>query len=211
MSPITVLGIISGICWLPMLAVGIWGVIGENDQLRWIIVMSLVSLFVAVFFTGLTILGLDYLLIKTVEKESFLLSTEKEIKTVFQESIKFWKWDDLFDNAKLISYRPRSLCVEINGPRTITQNPKVRDLKYWVMVEYSGSPELYLQYTQFEGKSLKYWLYELNEQKSKDFAQFYNPEDDDQQERFKKFVGDFLRPHLKKRSLRFDSARFSLL
>lgn len=92
----------------------------------------------------------------------------------------------------------RSVTMHLNP---ITTNPKVRNLIY--KVEISGGAtlqecvSLHL-WQKRNGRSaddwLRYQLYELNEAKSREMSQFYNPCDTSQQAEFRKLVEDWLPP-----------------
>lgn len=100
--------------------------------------------------------------------------------------------------------------------RPITNNPKVRELCYFVRLVSGGdieSCQKSWQHGHWNGgdrANIETMLYDLNENRSSDLAQFWNPLRAEQQRAFQDLVGEVLAPSLEPLGLRVHEARFSL-
>jgi hypothetical protein len=81
----------------------------------------------------------------------------------------------------------------------ITPNPKVRRIRYEVQFDSLGKPEEFLSLLKITEKwghkadqMILYHLYEFNEKHSKEIAEFYNPMDGQQQQKFAALLTDYL-------------------
>lgn len=101
----------------------------------------------------------------------------------------------------------------------MTDNPKVRKLKYLVKfnlsdpVKYFRAPERRSAWhNQLDLQNrLIYQLYEFNDKRSSELVKFYNPESADQQLSFKEMVKQFLDPVFAEDGVEVLSASFSLV
>ncbi len=128
----------------------------------------------------------------------------------------WWRWDPRLDKQKnrwvsLAGWDQR-VTMKLSP---ITDNPKVRDLKYsiewdlpadtdlatWNILihELSGDdPQTYVQRQ----------LYEFDEHNSRELAKFYNPLDEAQQTKFRQLVEGFMRPVFERTQLKLRKVRF---
>ncbi len=176
-------------------------------------VIGVMLIFVVVFV--IPFLGL----IKVLPKESFLLGPDQEIRGMFPKKAQLWRWDSQLSGASVVSYAAEETKVFMEV-KPITDNPKVRDVRYTVIVKAFGTPEKVLAVQQWLAENnshqnvkdfLEFWLYEFNEKHSQDLAVFYNPKDAKQQCLFFRLVAGFFKPHLKGSGVTLKSARFRLL
>lgn len=121
--------------------------------------------------------------------ETMLITSTGEVKGVFPEYTKVWRWDSRFDETEWVSYAKRDESVKMSVSPVM--------LTYEVTVEILGSPESYLVLQEVtEGKGIKHWLmyqsYEFNKAYGRDLAKFSNPLDEDQQNEFEEMVRSFL-------------------
>ncbi|MCX6763425.1 MAG: hypothetical protein NTZ97_01690 [Candidatus Moranbacteria bacterium] len=156
-----------------------------------------------------------------------LLDKSGQVREVFAKTTELWVWDKRCSELKdgqLVSYAENYFEVKMAGPHSVTQNPKVRSIEYTVNFEIYGNPEEYLKLQKFAEKyrrtnnvsfatsqnMIAYWLYELNERRSKELAEFYNPLDNVQQDKFNQLVKDFLSEPLRDSGIRYKYAEFSI-
>lgn len=157
----------------------------------------------------------------TVPGESLVLSPEGKIVATFPEERVFWpytwRWAELNRQGKIISYASRRKEVtRVFQP--ISENPKVRNIRYTVSIFVMGSPESYLEYQRFKAvlgdekadEFLQYWLYEFQEQYGRQLAELYNPLSREQQKKFESLIINFLEPLLKNKGMRLGSAEFTI-
>lgn len=154
----------------------------------------------------------------SVPAESLVLSPEGKIVKIFPEERVFWpytwKWAELNRQGKIVSYAAQRK-EESQVFQPISENPKVRNLRYTVSIFIMGSPESYIKYKAAVGdnkvdKFLKYWLYEFQEQHGRQLSGFYNPLSEEQQKKFELLVRNFLETHLESSGMRFGNAKFTL-
>lgn len=100
----------------------------------------------------------------------------------------------------------------------ITDNPKIRTLRYELKTELV-SPEKFFKAKPERAKAglenalnelAEYWAYEFNNQHSKQVAEFYNPRDPAQQEKFNALVETFINERTEPQGLKVKCAGFSL-
>jgi len=137
-----------------------------------------------------------------------------EIVASFNSLTFLWRTDDRLKNVVQYSYKSIDTFTDMKL-HPVTENPKVRDLTYNVMVKTADNPEgavLYQRTTKGEPPQqwVKRQLYEFNEQYSKKLAVFYNPLYDQQQREFDQLVREFLEPRCRAVGLRYDHAAFAL-
>ena len=133
---------------------------------------------------------------------------------VFIDGSTVWKWDPIRKAGNFMSYAGEREYFEMKlSP--VTENPKVRHLKYSLGIVFRGTPELarqyYLRFPSIEAAQtfVKSLLYEFNEAHSKELAKFYNPLDSDQQSAFAALVTQFLVPKLAEVGITIKSAGFN--
>ncbi len=110
---------------------------------------------------------------------------------------------------------PRSSTVSASV-HPITDNPKVRGLKYAIEVEVLDTRTFFgLGYGDKDGdweannrrisELVEYWLYEFNNAHSRDLAVFYNPFDVRQQQALETLLGEYLKnkSNLSSKGIRF--------
>jgi len=154
-----------------------------------------------------------------------------------------------FNEDNSVNYHPfGTFCLEgsdsyVNMPYNIdmtssisplTDNPKVRPLKYKVSVSV-GTPKVF--YSVFQRRSIpgrwgggeleingsgmfsidneiyrvvEYWLFEFNEENSKILSKFYNPLDDKQISELKELVENWVNPKLEKDGLVVEFKNFKI-
>jgi len=145
--------------------------------------------------------------IMTIRPGSVFVKDKKIIRR-FTEKFLCWKWEyeKLLDGVELLTVNPRYVKIDMHL-RPITENPKVRDLFYNIVIEIDKTPEQHLALMEFLSKwrvrgvryvqdVLQFICYELNEEMSKELAKYYNPCDVEQQQKFKNIVVDFIRKRL---------------
>lgn len=140
-------------------------------------------------------------------------ASKSELVATFPNECLIWKSDERM-RGQVVSYDQVRKEVSLSVS-PITDNPKVRKISYKVQVRALGKPESVIPHLEaLQGKKLsewvKYYLYEFNDKKSKELAQFYNPLDDSQQYRFKRLIRDFLEPHLKNAHISLYDTHFSV-
>jgi len=172
---------------------------------------AIVAFILITIFSGVILFALTT---EIIPDQSLFLTKQGELQEMFPDKITLWKWDERLRGVTVVSYATRKTSV-IMSFSPISQNPKIRNLTYFVEVEDMGSPTAYFQYQKTIGqksvdKWLKYYLYEFNEKYSREVAKFYNPFDFHQQMAFEKLIKDFLQFHLKDSGLRFKRAHFKL-
>lgn len=221
MSPfkkVLLISVILGLC-TALLSIGypLWSSNPKSPLLLRLLLIGLISIMGGVLIGG-TLWGLlDLFTLKHIEAQSLMILEDRPV--IFPKAACLWKWDKRFHDSSIFSYQEKVVVIPMIGPRSVTPNPKVRELTYSTTVKARGTPERCLAYIRRlqEIKRgleewLKYWLYEFNEAKSQEIAGFYNPCDDQQQSSFEKLVKEFLGPHidLENTGLEFVSARFNL-
>lgn len=185
--------------------------------------------------TMATLLALVFVWRSSVPAQEVITISDYEIAHVFDEleSKRIWKWDKRLNGAmSMISYRPRTIDVDMQGPQAVTENPKVREITYTVTFTLAGTPEsaldFYLRWgyspaigetpgaymqsvTQLaHRKYMQYVLFEFNERMSKEIAAFYNPLDGLQQERFRRLVEEFVNDELASTGIHVGGAEFRI-
>ncbi len=162
-----------------------------------------------VFFGFFSITG-------TQMRSSVLVNNDQtKIEALYPKGKQMWKFDPRLTDNKLIAYQARAETGMTFHP--ITENPKVRDLNYYVIVEQLSSSDqngkwqkALLPFGMDSKKWLEYQLYDFNEQYSKEAAGFYNPLNETQQVEFFILLNTFLEPRLAEADARLLSARFAL-
>ncbi len=151
-------------------------------------------------------------------RQHFLYDVDnKNISVVASdEDIWFMPWAILPKNYEEIPYGEYRYQVSMNCS-PVTENPKVRNLRYVVIIKTKSSPEDGLAFFERpEGiKDIGAWLekqlYDMNEFESKELAKFYNPRDEGQQTSFEALVRKFLERQFELYPfLELDSAHFEL-
>ncbi len=99
----------------------------------------------------------------------------------------------------------------------ITENPKVRNLKYFVTVKiidlakYFGKEDVA---RVLRDNDAEYWvrktLYDFNEAKSPELGRFYNPLDKEQELQFRTLLHEFVNPQVAEHGLRVAFVKFEL-
>lgn len=124
------------------------------------------------------------------------------IQKVFAKKTLMWQstWNSLSQGAHLVAYGEHQTLVTMTA-HPITENPKVRSLRYLITVKSHPGPENVLKLEQIMGKQtndnllhtrVQSLLYEFNERNSKQLALLYNPLDDTQQNEFSKLLREFM-------------------
>ncbi|KKU43546.1 MAG: hypothetical protein UX60_C0022G0011 [Berkelbacteria bacterium GW2011_GWA2_46_7] len=155
------------------------------------------------------------------------------VRAVIDDRQLLLRWDRRIAGNRVIDLSP----VDFTTSRVlqpISSNPKVRLLHYDVTVEAIGTPAARLAYmAKFGGFDtdgtfaprdnmvgvewgsyekaadfISYSLYEFDEYNSRSLAEFYNPMDERQQERFVELLSSALNPQLGEFGLQVKSARF---
>lgn len=220
MSPlktVLLISIILGLCGA-VGGYGLWFGVAPSKELGFIVdhrITDLISIMVGATIGGMLGLLIDLSTLKHIEAQSLMILEGGPV--IFPKAACLWKWDKRFHDSSIFSYQEKVVVIPMIGPRSVTPNPKVRELTYSTTVKARGTPERCLAYIRHlqEIKRgleewLKYWLYEFNEAKSQEIAGFYNPCDDQQQSSFEKLVEGFLGPHLENTGIEFVSTRFNL-
>lgn len=105
----------------------------------------------------------------------------------------------------------------------ITDNPKVRSLRYTIEISTLGGPSGFLELEKALGPipdqfsavkqietKLRYLQFEFNEKHSKELSAFYNPLDEGQQARFRVLVRDFFESPMMGMGARINGTSFSI-
>lgn len=193
---------------------------------------------------GKVVISLNYVLIgalliappfilEFVKRESTIISPTKNIVADFPGHTILWQWDwnRLITGNRLADYSIRSAEVIITA-HPITENPKVRSLRYTIDADTRKDPSSLLRFEKagnFQSKKylgedvnftyqqqvlhrkVKSLLYEFNEANSKELAKLYNPLDNSQQERFRKLVSGFFDSQLDEMGAHITLARFEIV
>lgn len=146
---------------------------------------------------------------------SAVVTADYKVIAEFKDWQWVWKWDERLSKARVISYARRDLPVEMEVS-PITDNPKVRQLRYNLVVRVGGSAYSAAAFDrQARGfKSETDWLrkrlYEFNEQKSRELAKFYNPLEEAQQREFYWMVHEWIRDDLTQSGSTLERTEFIL-
>ncbi len=163
-----------------------------------------------VFTVSVLFLILPLWFVEFVKDHRIIISENGSVVQAFPKNTIIWqnRWDKLISQGRLTDYRERYVRVAMSA-HPITDNPKVRSLKYSISVKSYESPEALIALESVVGKytyamgidpttnsdekakitnKIRFLLFEFNEKKSKDLATLYNPLDDAQQARFKAMV-----------------------
>jgi hypothetical protein len=142
----------------------------------------------------------------------------------------FWKWR-VPSNLTIIPFCELITAAE-GRVKPISANPKVRELLYNIVFSTGEIVENIVRAWSSAGKPrtdyslilqkevrkhfdnwLKFQLYEFNETHSQELSTLYNPMDENQQNRFRKMIEDFLVPRMPenwRKFLTLSLAEFSL-
>lgn len=133
-----------------------------------------------------------------------------------------WNWDDhLKGDAKIIFNNTLKLYTACSI-QPITVNPKVRALKINLKVKARGSNESAILFSnRFSNITdevllkkevlhyIRYYLFNFTEEKSKEIAKFYNPEDYNQQKEFHAIARAYLEPNFSRVGISIDKIWFT--
>lgn len=159
------------------------------------------------------------LLTKTVKSDTLLLDNTGQTIKYYSHPTNLWVWSNEWKQVQsniLIVGRKEIVKVGMRAS-PITENPKVRELRYTVEVSSILGPEgIKDYYEEIIAKKdtpkeyLQRLLYDFNERYSSELSEFWNPLRNEQQHAFSEMVRSFLQPHLEKAGLRFENASFQL-
>ncbi len=176
---------------------------------RYIVVSSLMVVFFCTSILGLSIF---------VPNKSMIISNDlQEIVHVNQGSVfAIFRNNEILENCKIVSFKKGIIDKIFMSFNPISVNPKVREISYSVELMSIESPEEALNRLKFEKEvrplkdHLKFWLYEFHEKHGKEIAEFYNPVNEKQQQKFSSLLKDFISPHLEKTGVEISNVRFNL-
>ena len=125
----------------------------------------------------------------------------------------WWRWDPRLDKQKnrwvSLAVWDQQVTMQLNP---ITDNPKVRDLKYWIEWDLPPETDLVAWTTlmqELNGDSPQTYVQrQLYEHNSPELAKFYNPLDEAQQTRFRQLVEGFMQPVFERTQLKLKNVRF---
>ena len=164
------------------------------------------SMVVGITYKGFTI--------TVIPPQSALVDKQtEEIAEWFDGGDSLWRWDERFRSSHVVSYASQVFNIKAKAS-PISENPKVRNFHFTISVGAFGTPELLEQFLG-EGydspqEFIDYWLYEFNEQLSKEIAGLSNPKSDKQQAQFRLLIEGFLGPQFQDAGLRFLGATFDI-
>lgn len=199
--------------------INFWHVAKENDGFA-----IFVAVMVAIIGSICIWLKTETIFIDSIS-EGYVIIENNTIVARFVGTWEFWRWQK--ENERLarggtLEWAPPFPFIVTMETRPITENPKVRNLRYMISVVHNETVRHVRDLPKFlESYSMKGWgsaekvvqylCFEFNEQQSKEAAKFYNPLDENQQKGFEKLLRAFFVERFKGlEPFRIISVRFSL-
>ncbi len=168
-----------------------------------------------VYFFTLLFMPISYVLFSNILTreiaQDYFLIKDGRVKGILEFPNVLWRWE--FYLYRIQKF-PRINRISMNAS-PITENPKVRQIKYNVGVEMKreiAATQAFIdsRLRWKEEEFIKSILYDFNEECSRKLGWLFNPLNQEQQEHFFGLISDFLNPRLAKVGLSVTSATFSL-
>jgi hypothetical protein len=200
-------------------------------EVRFIVLIKAFGLYVLLG----VLLATPIWLVEIVPAKRAVVHTERNdgvrVAQSFQSATIMWQWD--WDKlmagprARVVDYNSRTADISMNF-HPITDNPKVRSLRYVISASTGDSPQDLVALENSSGRvathpgysddaikpwvaeRVRYLLYEFNEKNSKQLAVLYNPLDQSQQVVFRKMVEDSLAGPLHECGMYLQRVRFEI-
>lgn len=183
------------------------------------VVIGIILLVISVVFVFRTtvFLGRFGILGKMAKKDRLLIKCNGKILKVFSDptgEVIFW-WELFGKNIK--SFLWESTINMSTEP--ITSNPKLRRLNYKIIFGIEQTKVGLSKYWKKFGinyissdivNEVRCFLFDFNEERSRELAKFFNPLRKEQQEEFLNLVKDFISPKIQELGLEIQTASFSL-
>lgn len=186
---------------------------GYQQKFTWketLVGRSAIAALVALVFWAITVVSLTV----PAFENTVALKNGKAVMS-FPKGTSYWRWGKtatVLEGTVIENYAKQEIYSSL-ATRPISANPEVRDLVIEIDLEVGGTPEDYVLFRNSSwfvdrDASLKYQLYEFDEEYHGRLAEFYNPNRADQQQKFEGYFRTFMESKLQGTGVRIAYARF---